>query len=81
MDVDPNHVGVVLAHMQGEVRRVELAPTYMRLSVGAPGGDFSPIKTPQGDVPLCLVEVFKALRGHAKRAQNDYLGRPMLRRV
>ena len=72
--------------MKGEVRREELSPTYTRLPVATAGSEFAPIETALGDVPLCPVDVFRALRAGAKREPNGSLSQcnsytSMLRRL
>ena len=54
---------VVLGGLKGERRRQVLNPVFDRLPQCT--GEFAPLWTPQGVVPLCPVAAFRLLRGRA----------------
>ena len=64
-DLGPDRVRVVLSRLKGERRQQVLGPVFKRLPTAT--GEFHPIWTPQGVIPLCPVEAFCLLRARAVR--------------
>ena len=62
-DVDGGKIQVVLSGLKGERRLQVLDPVFDRLPQCA--GEFAPLWTPQGVVPLCPVAAFRLLRARA----------------
>ena len=65
-DVEGDRVRVRPSRLKGERRREVLDPVFERLPACA--GEFRPIWTPLGVVPLCPVRAFRLLRLRARRA-------------
>ena len=65
-DVAGGKVRVLLSQLKGERRRQILDPVFERLAQGS--GEFRPIWTHRGVVPLCPVEAFRLLRARASRS-------------
>ena len=66
VDVDDDRVQVTLHRLKGSVRERVLAITFRRLPSQPAGSHFSPVHTPQGDIVLCPVWVFRLLRTKAR---------------
>ena len=65
-DVAGGKVRVLLSQLKGERRRQILDPVFERLARGS--GEFRPVWTHRGVVPLCPVEAFRLLRARASRS-------------
>ena len=65
-DEGRDRVRVLLSRLKGERRRECLDPVFERLLDVE--GDFRPVWTPLGVIPLCPVRAFRLLRGRAVRA-------------